>query len=303
MVSIRRQADPPVFTPTGYGLLSVAELAVDDGDGHWRNGVQYQPTYCGMALNTAAVCVTGGTPKPALAGDFPTVGADPFGVYAWLDCSPIGYSPDEWRRMTVAALVNNEAATVERVFQTGLAGGGLVYPHLAADTEVYDGTGVGQVVRLQTAAGVPVTGLVDVVEAVGALEGAMGACYGGTPILHIPMAAVAHFADHNLIVRDGARLKTPGGSLIAAGGGYTGAGPDGTPAAPGTAWLYATGAVKVWRSQVELTGRNPADWVGRSRNEQVLIAERVYVIGWDCCHFAVQVSLGGAVTGAVGSPT
>jgi hypothetical protein len=54
---------------------------------------------------------------------------------------------------------------------------------------------------------------------------------------------------------------------------------------------------------VELTGSNPADWIGRARNDQVLVAERTYVIGWDCCHFAVPVQLGGDLTGAVGTPS
>jgi hypothetical protein len=38
----------------------------------------------------------------------------------------------------------------------------------------------------------------------------------------------------------------------------------------------------------------------RARNDVVLVAERTYVIGWDCCHFAVPVRLGGIPTGAVG---
>jgi hypothetical protein len=305
VVSIRRSATPPVFTPAGYGLLSVAEPAGDDTDSHWRNGVEYQPQYCGTALDTTAVCVTGGVPKPALPGGIGINGADPFAVYAWLDCSPVGYSPDEWRRITTAALANNEAAALENVFWTGAVDGGTVYPHLAADTAVTEGTaGFGQVVSLQTAASVVVTGTgVDVVEAVGLLEGAMGGCYGGTPVLHVPRRALAHLASWNLVQRDGPRLRTPAGSLVAAGLGYPGTAPDGSTPDAGTAWFYATGAVKVWRSAIELTGTNPADWIGRPRNDQVLVAERTYVVGWDCCHFAVPVRLGGAVTGTVGTPT
>jgi hypothetical protein len=304
MVSMRRAAEPPVFTPAGYGLLSVAEPASDAADTHWRNGVQFQPTYCGVALDTAAVCVTGGVSKSALPNGIPIRGADPFGVYAWLDCSPVGYSPDQWRDMTTRALTNNEAAKVERVFWTGAVQGGTVYPHLAANTAVSEGTsGVGQVVSLQTAASVVVTGAVDVVEAVGLLEGAMAGCYGGTPVIHVPRKAVAMLAAWGLVVRDGPRLRTPAGSLLAAGLGYPGTGPDGTDPAAGTGWLYATGAVKYWRSPVELTGQNPADWVGRAKNDQTLIAERTYVVGWDCCHFAVPVSLGGDITGTPGTFT
>jgi hypothetical protein len=301
VVSIRRETTPPLFTPAGYGLLSVAEPATDTADPHWRNGVQYQPQYCGTALNTASVCVTGGIPKPALSGGWPVRGADPFTIYAWLDCSPVGYTPGQWRQITTQALVNNEAAAVESTFWTGaVTGGTAVTPHLAANTPILD-TG-GQQVLLQTAAQVVITGgPVDVVEAVGLLEGAMGGCYGGVPTLHMPRRALAALSAQGLMVRDGPRLRTWAGSLIAAGLGYPGTAPDGTAPAAGTAWFYATGAVKVWRSAIELTGANPAEWIGRARNDQTLIAERTYVVGWDCCHMAVLVSLGGDVTGTSGS--
>lgn len=303
MVAIRKLVDPPAFNPAQFGLLSVAEINPDTSDQHWRNGVQFQPQFCGTALSTAAVCVTGGISKPQVADGLITRGADPFAVQAWLNCSPIGYTADTWRKATVAALLNNERVAVEQVFATGIVtGSGPIYPHLAANTAVDDVTGIGQVVNLQTAAQVAVTGAgVDIIEGVGLLEGAVAACYGGTPVLHVPVRAVAAMAAWGLVIRDGPQLRTPAGSLVAAGAGYAGIAPDGTTPAAGTAWLYATGAVKVWRSTVELTGSNPADWVGRARNDQVLVAERTYVIGWDCCHIGVPVIFGGDVTGTVGT--
>lgn len=300
---MRRTAAPPAFTPAGYGLLSVAEQADDTADVHWRGGVQFQPPYCGTALTTMAVCVTGGTNQPALAGGVTVRGADPFAVYGWLDCSPVGYTPAQWRQLTTTALVNNETTTVETVFWTGAVTGGTVWPHLAADTAIVEGT-TGQVVSLQTATSVAVTGTgVDIVEGVGLLEGTIGGCYAGTPVLHVPRRALAHMAGRGLLVRDGPRLRTHGGSLVAAGLGYPGTAPDGSTPAAGTVWLYATGAVKYWRSPVELTGTNPADWVGRARNDQVLVAERTWAVGWDCCHIGVPVRLGGDISGAVGTPT
>jgi len=302
MVSLRTTAEPPAFTPgSRYGLLSVAEPA-DDGGAHWRNGVQFTPRLCGTALTTGSVCVTAGAVKPATADGIPTRGADPFAVYAWVDCSPVGYTPEAWRRITTEALLSNESYAVERVFATGVVAGGTVYPHLAADTDVYEGDL--QTVQLQTAATIAVTGGgVDIVEAVGILEARMGACYGGIPVLHAPLEAVAHLANKNLLVRDGPRLRTFAGSYIAAGRGYPGTAPDGSTPPAGVRWLYATGAVKVWRSGIELTGTNPAEWIGRARNDQVLIAERTYVIGWDCCHFAVPAVLGGDITGTPGVAT
>jgi hypothetical protein len=320
VVSIRRPAQPPAFTPAPYGLLSVAQPADDAAEPHWRNGVEFQPLYCGPANNTVPancsdmeVRLTFGLgeknasyQKYPLDERWPPRGADPFAVYGWLDCPPAGYSPDEWRALTTSALLNNEQAAVEATFWTGLtpAGPGSLYPHLAANTEVVEGVaGVNEQVLVQTAATVLVTGAVDVVEAMGRLEGAMAGCYGGTPTVHVPRRSVAHMDAWGLVVRDGDRLRSKAGSLVAAGLGYPGTGPDGQQPADPVVWWYATGAVKYWRGPVEYTGRNPAEWVGRATNDQVLIAERAWVLGWDCCHFAVPVYLGGDITGTTSTWT
>jgi hypothetical protein len=55
-------------------------------------------------------------------------------------------------------------------------------------------------------------------------------------------------------------------------------------------WLHATGAVKVWRSEIEWTS-TPAEAIDKAINQTVLVAEHTYVPAWDCCHFAVPVLL------------
>jgi hypothetical protein len=35
----------------------------------------------------------------------------------------------------------------------------------------------------------------------------------------------------------------------------------------------------------------------------IFVAERTYVVAWDCCHFALPISIGGVVGGAVGAST
>jgi hypothetical protein len=51
--------------------------------------------------------------------------------------------------------------------------------------------------------------------------------------------------------------------------------------------------VTVRRSPVKRPGTRPADFVGRAKNDTVYVAERTYVLDWDCCHLAAQVSLPG----------
>jgi hypothetical protein len=87
-------------------------------------------------------------------------------------------------------------------------------------------------------------------------------------------------------------MTTKNGNKVAIGGGYPGSGPDGAPRAANTTWLYATGNVFGYRSNVRVRAPQGAESIDRSNNTIKMIAERTYVLGWDCCHFAVQAFLG-----------
>lgn len=292
----RDWASPPTFKPLPYRLLDAAEVV--DFTGHQKLGVTFTPEYCGPALVTDAVCVTGeGTPITPLEGGIPTRAGDPFLIRAWIDCSLIGTGEEELRRRTLEALERNGPTTVETVFWTGGPYG--VSPHLAEDTAITITSG-GSTVSLQTAATV-ITGTYDVVEGLGLLEEAMAGCYGGVPFIHVPRRASAHLAANHLVESEDGRMYTANGSTVVPGAGYARTGPDGAEAPAGQAWFYATGAVKIWRGAVEFTAHDAAELLGRSDNSTVLVAQQRYVIGWDCCHFAILISLGGIITGAVNS--
>lgn len=295
----------PSVTPLPYGLMSVVQM-VNDPDIHWRNGIQYQPDVCDPAAVTLAQCpvVTGYT-KDVTSDGLPTRGAQPFTVYADISCSAPGGFWEDAEARAVAALIGGEGRAVEETFWTGIVDtpvGEVVYPHLAADTEVFDSTGI---VLLQPAATVIVTGTVDIVEGIGLLEGALAACYPGVGVIHAPRAALAHMAANHLIQRVGPQMQTMSGTPVAFGAGYPnpGTGPDGIAPAAGTTWLYATGAITLLRdAEVKLTSSRAAA-LDRTVNTLRLIAERTYVIGWDCCLLALPVSLGGIITGSPNSAT
>jgi hypothetical protein len=282
----RLYVEAPPFTSLPYGLMSVA-VPMETGDRHWRAGVEYQLDPCDAAGAVMDECPEG-TPisKAATADGLEIVGNEPFTVYAWIDCATVGFNDAEAHRRTSAALTNGEARTVERVLWTGDAGG-TVNPHLAANAGVIDNQ-----VTLQTAATVVTGGAVDIVEAMGNLEGALADCYGGVGIIHVPRKALAHLVAHNQVVRDGQRLRTMGGTWIAAGAGYPGTGPDGTEPSGSQEWFYATGQVAYRRGEVTFSSSYP-EAINRGTNSVVLVAERTYVIGWDCCHFAQLVDLRG----------
>lgn len=292
---------PPNFTPLQYGLLSVAQ-PVDDLDPHWQLGVQFQPDPCDPALITLSQCpVVTGFGKDASSTGIPARGAQPFTLYADTTCSPVGLWDTAEARAT-STFIKGEARALERAFWTGVADtpdGDLVYPHLAADTEVFDSTGM---VSLQDVATIVVTG-VDIVEGLGALEGALADCYGGVGAIHAPREALAHFAANYVIRPVGQQLQTFGGIPVAFGAGYDGTGPDGSAAPAGMTWIYATGAISLRRNpEIKITSDRIAG-LDRSVNTLQLFAERTYVLGWDCCLLAALVSLGGVVSGSPNSAT
>jgi hypothetical protein len=191
---------------------------------------------------------------------------------------------------------------VEQVFWTGTAGGdaNIVYPHLAASAAVTSGST--PIITLQCAA-VTVTGsaVLDVTEGIGMLEGALGACSNGQGVLHVPLTLGEMLFRANAVKADGNQLKTQAGNLVALGAGYPGTGPDGTQPLPGSLWIYMTGQVFGYRSAIEAF--NFRDSFDRTENTVKLIAERTYVLGFDCCClYAVQVSTGGIITGQPLSP-
>lgn len=158
---------PPTRVPLPYGLLNAAEPQ-EDADAHWQLGIRFQPVPCGPAGVTLEPCpsVTGGPSLAATSVGIVTRGASSFTVYAWIDCSTVGFI-DEAQSMASAMLTAGEGRAVEREFWTGEFG---TTPHLAEDTAV---TGTDGSVE-QTAAVVVTGAPLDVVEAVGSLEDALG---------------------------------------------------------------------------------------------------------------------------------
>lgn len=299
MVSQRDWTTPPNFTPLQYRLADAVD-GPHPFTGHTRLGAQYSPDSCNLPLETSAACITGvGALKTANMSPVNRA-TDPFVVYTWFDCALVGSNEAELRRRTETAHRNNAPTVVERVFWSG--GTFNTSQHLAEDTAITETVG-GSVVTLQTAATV-ITGTYDVVEALGLLEEAMAGCYGGTPLIHVPRRATAHLATNMLIKEKGQRLATIGNnSIVVPAPGYLRTGPDGVAAGAGEAWFYATGSVKMWQSDIMWSARDVRELLGRATNDTVLLAEQRFMFGWDCCHFAIKVNLGGIVTGAVNSAT
>lgn len=279
---------PTAFTPLPYGLWDTVQQPSGDGP-HWQQGINWIER-CPVGGSTYDECLsvtgTGAPPEPPAKTanvDQTTRGALPFTVVAEFECAPVGLGEAE--SVASDALARVEQTQVETAFWTGVAGGQpVVFPHLAADTEVLDGT-----VVLQPVASPAVTGA-DVAQALGALEQELADCYAGQGLIHVPRSVLPTLAAWNLIVERDGRLYTTAGNLVVAGTGYTGSGPDGAAPAAGTAWIYATGAAWGYRSDPYVTRLR--DSLDRTSNTLRMLAERTYLIGFECCLLAAHIVLG-----------
>lgn len=290
MAGARQIVDPPVFTALPYGLWdSIQHPAASSA--HWQQGVTWQER-CPDGDTTYDECVavtgTGAPPAPAPKSgnvEQTTRGATAFTVYAQFECSPVGLA--DAATVGSDALARVEQHQVERAFWTGVAGGqDVVFPRLAADAEVVDG----QEILLQPVASPVVTGGADAAHALGVLEQALADCYRGQGLIHVPPSVLPTLASSSLVRDIDGRPHTPAGNLIVVGGGYTGSGPDGTAAAAGTSWIYATGAAFGYRSDVYVTPVRES--LDRSNNTLHMLAERTYVVGYECCLLAAHIALG-----------
>lgn len=279
---------PTAFTPLPYGLWDTVQQPSGDGP-HWQQGINWIER-CPVGDSTYDECLSvtgiGAPPEPPAKTanvDQSVRGALPFTVYAEFECAPVGLAEAE--SVASDALARVEQTQVETAFWTGTAGGQpVVFPHLAADTEVLDGT-----VVLQPVASPAVTGA-DVAQALGVLEQELADCYAGQGLIHVPRSVLPTLAAWSLISERGGRLYTTAGNLVVAGTGYTGSGPDGAAPAAGTAWIYATGAAWGYRSDPYVTRLR--DSLDRTSNTLRMLAERTYLIGFECCLLAAHIVLG-----------
>lgn len=281
------------FTSPQYDLLSTA-TQLDPSNAHWRMGITWEPlcpessgTYdpCTAVVDNAGEADQAPAPPAKSATtEWQVRGATPFTAYSSIECAPVGQW-DQLSETNQQALLRSEARFVETAFWTGVvAGQEVVFPHLAADSTVFDGGDL-----LQPAATIVSNTPQELHVGIGLLEDAMRDCYPGVATIHLPINLVALASLGELLETRSGRMFTKLGSKVVAGD-YPGTAPDGTTDA-GVTWVYATGEVFYMREPTPTRFRI-ADSFDRAVNTVEVIAERTYVIGWDCCLFAIPIDNG-----------
>ncbi|WP_412475384.1 hypothetical protein ACK8HH_17135 [Gordonia sp. LUNF6] len=258
---------PPLLIPTPQlapprgGLLSVADI-VAPGDLHWQNGVEYatNPTPGGVADEVSCDPI-----DPAdLPEGVPVVTDDPLRVHTGFTCKHPGLTRDEIQAYARNKLTAGEGPAVER----------SVWPTIIADATTIAGTGA-----------------VSLLAGLGDLEAWLYESYGGTGVIHVPRGALPFLVKaKQIVVGSGGSLTTVLGTKVSAGA-YPGTGPAAAEPAAGAAWIAATAAVQVRRSETKVRTDNGAAYFDHRDNSVIGLAERLYVVSWEHLAAAVQITL------------
>lgn len=281
--------DPPQIERYTGGLYAVAPPqpgpVVDGNPRRWENGVQYQSETCAETNTWAVTCGTDPEREDkSFDLQFPLVKGTPFVSYFGVQCALVGRTLEEYERSVRNALDLCEQRTVERTFWTGDQGND---PHLA--NGIYDPVTNPDGVHILGASDVTALG---VLQGVATLESWLGDNYCGVGVLHAPRGLAPYAANFQLIDGSNPRLLTPLGTRWAFGAGYSvNTGPTGVAADAGTAWIYATGQVNLWRSEIWIQPDVLEQAFNRKTNDVELLAERAFVVTLECAIAAVRVRL------------
>lgn len=251
----------PTITPSRYGLATAADLVVESNP-KLRNGVEFEANPTGPAKLSRAECAPPNDP-PEFDSGIDIAQFDPLVVYRGFTCSPVGLTEDDILDQARRALAGGEWAAVEKA----LWAGDYERPLMDTPTDILTTTAV------------------SLVKGVGLLEETLAEEYGGVGIIHAPRHIAGFAAEKNQVDVESGRKVTTLGTRWSFGV-YPNTGPDTTAADVDTAWLVATGAMQIRRTDV--TYRSIVDVRGGAR---YAIAERTYVPAWEGPQAAVLVTL------------
>lgn len=260
-MSIRHLVPAPIAIPRRFGLFSQAEIrtaqiGANGVDEHWRLGVQWQTQNCSTVKVTTSDCLTDGETTETGNEKDPDAYCvvrefAPFTVYAFNDDDLPGHTLAEHEANAIARLVNDEQRAAEE--------------HVWVD------------ILAEAGAPVDLTAF-TAKQGLGALEASWADLHGIQPTVHLNVNAATVLGD--CLYREGGRYFTYAGSPVIIGGGYYQATSD-------EAIIAITGPVLLYRSEIN----TQANAVARATNQVSIIAERDYVVGWDCDALAATISL------------
>jgi hypothetical protein len=271
---------PTPSMPRRYGLLQAAVGPLDLPI-HGRNGgVRYVTSLCAEGFGYEVECIDDQNSKASeFALGTTTVTGLPFIIAATVTCGAVGFTADEQRAFVVERLRGVEQAVLEEIFSTSAFGQS---PGLITGDGITTVTGAGD----------------TVVQVLSELERARycgftgnTAQYGPPGYLHVAIPVFNALKQENLIDFDGTRWRTPIGTVVSTGC-YANNDPAGAAPADGVFWMYLTGQTTIWHTPDSDLQVSPVEGsLNRTTNQMMMLAEREYVVAYECGGFAKAVTL------------
>jgi hypothetical protein len=261
------ETSQPVVSP--FGILSPAVEVVEDHSEYpeWISGYTYEtPDGQTSAYLTSVLGTTNEETVIDINDPLDPVFRFyyPFGIRTKTLSSTFGTTPDKIRETAKNALDVVTQKSIEREFWMGTitpTKGTAVKPHYG-------------LALLEEALGNATIG------SAGTIHGPISTASALKRVLHVDTT-------------DGNKtLITPNGNTMVSGTGYTRVGPDGTTAPANQAWMYATGPVTVFLSDIFIVPEKQSQAVDTLQNNIAYYGERYAGVTWSTANlYAVLVDL------------
>lgn len=255
----------------------------------WEGGFAYLPENCAAA---GRISTCDNATSKTIGDNLDTVDFVPYGVWAGFKCSTFGFEATDYQGRARRLLLAAESQQIEAELWSGdIAQENPDWPN----RWFTDGSAV-----------TVTDGPTSPSDALACLEQALAECgFGPRSMIHATPQIVTRWWDAvpGALRRDANRIYTQTrDTIVVPGVGYDGSGPDGTPAAEGSVWAYATTVVTVLRGEIgvvpesydaavtEARNRSFAQAIDPSDNTLEVRAERIAAATWDgCCLFAAEI--------------
>lgn len=265
--------EPPPPAQRPYGLFDVAlgPLPMPREEAQ-AGGVLYVPDTCIedvylYALNCPAV-----SGEKTFAGLDTAITGQPFAAITSYTCGPVGFTTEEAaERVRLRMSLREQRAVERRVWQgfnNSNAQGVL--------------TGLFRGASSLGSAGCPVEAM-ELLEQALADNGVVGG------MIHARPGMAPHLANNHQVVQGPGRLKTSVyGTPLVFGQGYDGTGPSGEATTTAIEYMYASGRVIVWGSDIVIP--DPRETFDRTANQMYVLGEKIFVASVECGVWAVAVT-------------
>ena len=265
--------DPPPVPPRPYGLFDVALGPMPFPDaGVIGAPIQYIPDTCNDDIYMYSMTCPAVSGSKTFSPIDAAVSGDPFGIITSYTCGVIGFTFDEAaERVRTRMMLREQRAVERRVWQGwNLSNGQGSAPGLFRSATDLGSAGCA-------------TEAVEMLEQALADNGVVGG------MIHARPGMSAHLSNNYLIYEGPGRLKrTAINTPYVFGQGYDGSGPAGQAATGNDEYMYASGRILIWGSDIEIP--DPRQTMDRSLNQMYVLGEKIFLAIVECGSWAVKVT-------------